>query len=101
MTCSESILTGAQTCTATLAIRHMSIGQKPITSLNDLRGPMPKKLNKIQRQLKELARYKALFGALDGAVSDSDTEEVVIEEVDEEDDVEEVDEEEEEADSGN
>jgi adenylate cyclase len=46
----------------------MANGNKPIRQLNDLRGPMDKKLNKIQRQLRELQRYREMFGPL--SVSD-------------------------------
>jgi adenylate cyclase len=48
-------------------------GDKPVSKLSDLRGPMEDSLSKIQRDLKELARYKAMFGALDGGQDDSDS----------------------------
>jgi adenylate cyclase len=52
----------------------MANGNKPVAQLNDLRGPMGKKLNKIQRQLRELQRYREMFGALSASEDDSDTE---------------------------
>ncbi|KAH8905327.1 adenylate cyclase [Coniochaeta sp. PMI_546] len=63
-----------ETCTTALAVRLMAHGDKPVAQLNDLRGPMGKKLNKIQRQLRELQRYKEMFGSLSSSDEDSDTE---------------------------
>ncbi|KAB5579916.1 adenylate cyclase [Coniochaeta sp. 2T2.1] len=55
-----------ETCTTALALRHMANGDKAVGSLNDLRGPMGRKLGKIQRQLTELQRYREMFGPLSG-----------------------------------
>jgi adenylate cyclase len=65
----------------------MANGNKPISSLNDLRGPMKKKLSKIEKQLKELARYKAMFGELDGVPEDTsdDEDDADVEEVEDDD----------------
>lgn len=63
-----------QTCTTALAVRHMANSGKPIHCLNDLRGPMGKKLNKIQQQLAELQKYREVFGPLSKVDEDSDTE---------------------------
>ena len=62
-----------QTCTTALAVRQMANGDQPARQLSDLRGPMGKKLSKIQRQLRELQRYREMFGPLSGS-DDSDTE---------------------------
>jgi adenylate cyclase len=51
----------------------MANGNQPVAQLNDLRGPMGKKLSKIQRQLRELQRYKEMFGALSGSDDDTDS----------------------------
>lgn len=52
----------------------MANGGKPIHCLNDLRGPMGKKLSKISHQLAELQKYRELFGPLSTVDEDSDTE---------------------------
>lgn len=72
-------LTKEQTCTTALAIRQMAHGSKPIAKLNDLRGPMSKKLGKIQRQLKELQRYREMFGPVGDIEEESDIETEVTE----------------------
>jgi adenylate cyclase len=76
-----------ETCATALALRNMANGNKPISSLNDLRGPMKKKLSKIEKQLKELARYKAMFGELDGVPEDTsdDEDDADVEEVEDDD----------------
>lgn len=48
---------------------------------------MKKKLSKIEKQLMELARYKAMFGELDGGPEDTsdDEDDNEVEELDEDD----------------
>lgn len=53
-----------QTCTTTLALRHMAIGKGHISQLNDLRGPVSEILSELAQQMEELQKYKARFGAL-------------------------------------
>lgn len=62
-----------ETCITTLSVRHLTAGGGPITSLEDLRTPMPVVLDDLAQQLKLLEKYKAKFGALSDE-SGSDTE---------------------------
>lgn len=53
---------------------------------------MKKKLSKIEKQLKELARYKAMFGEIDGGSEDTSSDDEVdadVEEVEDDDEDEE------------
>lgn len=79
-----------QSCVSTLAIRHMAIGNGPISNLGDLRAPMADVLGNVAKQLNELQRYKARFGELEPAGSsavaaDRDDEFEIIDNSDEED----------------
>ncbi|KAM7197790.1 adenylate cyclase [Naviculisporaceae sp. PSN 640] len=60
----EHQISRIESCVSTLAIRHMAIGNGPITSLDDLRAPMSDVLGNVSAQLAELQRYKALYGDL-------------------------------------
>lgn len=45
-------------------MRHIAMGQGPISSLDDLRTPMSVVLDNLAVQLAELERYKAKYGDL-------------------------------------
>ena len=61
-----------QTCVSTLAIRHIAIGQGPISELNDLRVPIAAVLDAFGEHMKELRRYRAKYGPLDDDCERSD-----------------------------
>ncbi|PQE29003.1 adenylate cyclase protein [Rutstroemia sp. NJR-2017a BBW] len=60
-----------ETCVSTIATRHLAIGQSTISDLDQLRAPMGLVLENLADQLKELQRYKAMFGPLD-AIEDTE-----------------------------
>lgn len=53
-----------QTCVTTLSVRHIAAGGGHISKLEDLRTPMPEILTALEKQLKELEKYKAMYGPL-------------------------------------
>ena len=55
-------------------MRHLAIGNRRITQLDDLRAPMSDVLNNLAAQLAELQRYKARFGEIEEIDEGSDTE---------------------------
>ncbi|KAJ9157391.1 Adenylate cyclase [Pleurostoma richardsiae] len=65
-----------ETCTATLALRHMLRGGAPIASLNDLRIPMADVLSSLASELQELQQYRRKYGPLHSVeeLEGSDTE---------------------------
>ncbi|KAM0332115.1 hypothetical protein ACHAQA_002387 [Verticillium albo-atrum] len=63
----EHQVSRVETCTTTLALRHMANGKAPIGQLNDLRGPITDVLAQVAEQMAELQRYKAQFGELQSA----------------------------------
>ncbi|KAL3419048.1 adenylate cyclase (protein phosphatase 2C) [Phlyctema vagabunda] len=54
-----------ETCISTLAIRHLASGNAPLSSLDQLREPMGDIIDGLSEHLKELARYRKKFGALE------------------------------------
>jgi adenylate cyclase len=58
-------LTKKQTCIATLATRHLAIGNCPLDNLQQLRAPMDDVLSSLEEQLRELQLYKERFGELE------------------------------------
>ncbi|KAM0278030.1 hypothetical protein ACHAQH_005399 [Verticillium albo-atrum] len=71
----EHQVSRVETCTTTLALRHMANGKAPIAQLNELRGPITDVLAQVAEQMAELQRYKARFGELQGFSDEgSDTE---------------------------
>ncbi|KAM7224583.1 adenylate cyclase [Rhypophila decipiens] len=62
----EHQISRIESCVSTISIRHMAIGNGPITSLDDLRAPMSEVLSNVAEQLRDLKRYKALYGELPG-----------------------------------
>ncbi|GAP83350.1 putative adenylate cyclase [Rosellinia necatrix] len=64
-----------ETCISTLTVRHTAIGGGHIKQLEDLRAPMSVILGHINKQIKELQKYKAKYGSLEDSEDEgSDTE---------------------------
>ncbi|KAF3360267.1 Polyamine oxidase [Verticillium dahliae VDG1] len=71
----EHQVSRVETCTTTLALRHMANGRAPIGQLNELRAPITDVLAQVAEQMAELQRYKARFGELQSLSDEgSDTE---------------------------
>ncbi|KAL2758763.1 hypothetical protein ACRALDRAFT_2040863 [Sodiomyces alcalophilus JCM 7366] len=60
----EHQVSRVETCTTTLALRHIAIGNGPIGQLNDLRGSITDILHEVSQQMSELQKYKARYGEL-------------------------------------
>ncbi|ESZ93410.1 adenylate cyclase [Sclerotinia borealis F-4128] len=54
-----------ETCISAIATRHLAIGRAAISDLDQLRAPMAVIMEGLAAQMRELERYKALYGALD------------------------------------
>lgn len=69
----EHMVSRIETCTSTLALRHIAMGQGQISELNDLRAPMTAILDAFATQMKELQCYREKYGTLDGTAKDNDS----------------------------
>ncbi|KAJ8061725.1 hypothetical protein OCU04_009523 [Sclerotinia nivalis] len=54
-----------ETCTTALATRHLAIGQSLISDLDQLRAPMAGVIDSLAADLRELQKYRAMYGPLE------------------------------------